>query len=268
MKNFLLKSGAGFSYAEGFKPTIVKGMYTDDFKSGRIQVSGKELVKHFPDSFDDDDFLYDFEDFLEVPDEALPDEDYPLLVEVDESKSAYSFTGTGKKIAKAVFHPWDEGANQDGCYEVYYPKKMRGWSFDKKVISVLLSTPVTKEFEATKTTKNPTPRYRKKRIAPPVRKKTDVRISYNNGMRYTITNVLSFILNKDHEDVVSITSLVKGIRTTVELPLKDIGLMKVLTPTGIYDIHNEGYYDSALVVNLTHKLTSACTYFSLSFEGV
>lgn len=268
MKNFLLKSGGGCSYFQsgGFKPVIVKGFYSTSGKKNFIKVSGKELVKHFPSSFSDDDWLYDFKDFLEVPDEALPDEYYTLLVEVDESKSIFSFTGTGKKIAKAVFHPLGEGANQEGYYEVYYPENMCGWTFDKKVICVLLNTPVTEKLKDTKTTKTPTPRYRKKRIAPPVRKKTDVRISYNNGMRYTITNVLSFVLNKDQEDVVNITSLVKGIRTTVELPLKDIQFMKVLTSTGVYDIHNEGYYNTALVVNLSHKMSSACSYFSLSFE--
>lgn len=201
MKNFLLKSGAVFSYNGGFKPVIVKGIYGRGGKKDLIKVSGKELAKHFPNSFDADDWLYSFKDFLEVPDEALPEE-----------------------------------------------------GLSKETIT------------ASKATKTPTPRYRKKRIAPPVRKKTDVRISYNNGMRYTITNALSFVLNKEQEDIVSITSLVKGIRTTVELPLKDIQFMKVLTPTGVYDIHNEGYYNTALVVSLTHKMSSACSYFSLSFE--
>lgn len=110
------------------------------------------------------------------------------------------------------------------------------------------------------------PRFRKKRIAPPVRLKTDIRITYRGDIGYTITNAKHIIVSKESGNVF-ITSDIKGIITTVELPLKDIDSIKVKTPKGIYDIFVEGAYPSILIINKTEGLTFSGGYFSLNLDN-
>ena len=114
--------------------------------------------------------------------------------------------------------------------------------------------------------KTPSPRFRKKRIAPPVRLKTDIRVTYQGDIGYTITNAKRIIVSKESGNVF-ITSDIKGIITTVELPLKDIDSIKVKTPKGIYDIFVEGAYPSILIINKTEGLTFSGGYFSLNLEA-
>lgn len=113
--------------------------------------------------------------------------------------------------------------------------------------------------------KTPAPRFRKKRIAPPVRVKSDVRITYNEGVGYTITNVKQIIVSKD-SDAAFITSIIKGIKTQVELALTEIDSIKLKTPTSVYDFHVEGAYPDILVVNPKLGMTASAKYFSLNLE--
>lgn len=117
-----------------------------------------------------------------------------------------------------------------------------------------------------KESKSPSPRFRKKRIAPPVRLKTDIRITYRGDIGYTITNAKRIIVNKG-SDLVSITSLIKGILTTVDLHVKDIESIKVKTPKGVYNIFIEGAYPSILIINKTEGLTFSGGYFSLNLDN-
>ena len=114
--------------------------------------------------------------------------------------------------------------------------------------------------------KTPSPRFRKKRISPPVRLKTDIRVTYQGDIGYTITNAKRIIVSKESGNVF-ITSDIKGIITTVELPLKDIDSIKVKTPKGIYDIFVEGAYPSILIINKTEGLTFSGGYFSLNLDN-
>lgn len=94
------------------------------------------------------------------------------------------------------------------------------------------------DVKSARGSKPSSPRFRKQRIAPPVRVKSDVRITYNGGVGYTITNVKQIIISKD-SDAAFITSIVKGIKTQVELSLSDIDNIKLKTPTSVYDFHVE-----------------------------
>ena len=111
----------------------------------------------------------------------------------------------------------------------------------------------------------PSPRLHKKRIAPPVRVKSDVRITYKGGIGYTLTNVKNIVISKD-SDAAFITNIVKGIKTTVELSLSDIDSIKLKTPNSVYDFHVEGAYPDILIVNLKLGMTASAKYFSLNLE--
>lgn len=164
-------------------------------------------------------------------------------VEVLAPRDCLGYSVTILELMKVGYDPTLDGAEDDGEYELY---------FHATEVNVIKN-------------QTPTPRFRKKRIDPPVRVKSDVRITYTGDVGYTITNVKQIIISKD-SDAAFITSIVKGIKTQVELPLSEIDSIKLKTPKSVYDFHVEGAYPDILIVNPKLGMTASAKYFSLNLE--
>lgn len=79
----------------------------------------------------------------------------------------------------------------------------------------------------------PVPRFHKKRKKPPIRKKTDVVVFYENGSTYTIKSVENVLFEIDRCVISKRDFTAPGVQARLALLLKDVEKLLIKSPKGV-----------------------------------